>query len=467
MSKKLNTSIAKIKNSSGEFEPMAALVGQSPYELAVEAGFEGTEQDWLEMMIGNGWVGAFQELEKNTTKLKEETVPKTRKINGQTLESDVDLTSEHIKASNSTKDLYGMHDTAFNKINTDDMFVDLAYTRAIGSYLAFVGNVNSDQLDAAFGKNNEETVRGIGMALAMYAKWKNPEINIATEFPNLIKCSKLGDFSGAAVNEAKNNTDILALLNTSTYYVNNYERSMFAKELSYYANIENEFDDLDVLLNDNAALNSVLNSKTAIQYMIDNTTRPSVFPMHAMNQSELVKSKFTVYDTVGEQNIVIPDDVNSIMVVLIGGGGPRSTDNTRSGGVAGAYRVFAVDTSKQKEFSAVVGDFNTATSFGDLIAEPAKGHDLYGETSEHYLCGLSGDGVSNDSAKSGTAGWGGGYGGAQGGTRSPGYNGIYGGQGGYGGGDGISSTTAGGTGTKYYGVNGTSGQGCIVVYHKR
>lgn len=63
----------------------------------------------------------------------------------------------------------------------------------VASYLAFVGGVSGDQLDASFGKNNEGSISGLGLALAMYAKFKDPTIDIATTFPNLIRCNTLDE----------------------------------------------------------------------------------------------------------------------------------------------------------------------------------------------------------------------------------------------------------------------------------
>ena len=42
----------------------------------------------------------------------------------------------------------------------------------IPAYLVFVGETNTDLLDAAFGKNNEDNFKGVGKALAMYAWFK-------------------------------------------------------------------------------------------------------------------------------------------------------------------------------------------------------------------------------------------------------------------------------------------------------
>lgn len=49
---------------------------------------------------------------------------------------------------------------------------------AASSYLAFVGNINEDMVAAAFGKNNEDEIVGVGKALAMYAKYKGETENV-------------------------------------------------------------------------------------------------------------------------------------------------------------------------------------------------------------------------------------------------------------------------------------------------
>lgn len=63
MSKRFNHTIVRIKNSEGKYESLPALRGQDPYELAVEAGFTGTKEEWMQTVIGNGWVEAVSSLE--------------------------------------------------------------------------------------------------------------------------------------------------------------------------------------------------------------------------------------------------------------------------------------------------------------------------------------------------------------------------------------------------------------------
>lgn len=63
MSKRFNYTIVRVKNSQGKYESLPALRGQDPYELAVEAGFTGTKEEWMNSVIGNGWVEAVNSLE--------------------------------------------------------------------------------------------------------------------------------------------------------------------------------------------------------------------------------------------------------------------------------------------------------------------------------------------------------------------------------------------------------------------
>lgn len=82
--------------------------------------------------------------------------------------------------------------TAKSEINeiTQDA---LTLANALPRYLVFIKETAGDELDAAFGKNNEEDTKGVGLALAMYAKFKDPTIDINTTFSNLIQCDTLDE----------------------------------------------------------------------------------------------------------------------------------------------------------------------------------------------------------------------------------------------------------------------------------
>ena len=75
----------------------------------------------------------------------------------------------------------------------DDATVSNAISRVAygaASYLAFIGNTNADQLDAAFGTLNEEQITCLGKALAMYTKFKGDPLSANGV---LSKCNTIDD----------------------------------------------------------------------------------------------------------------------------------------------------------------------------------------------------------------------------------------------------------------------------------
>ena len=82
---------------------------------------------------------------------------------------------------------------------------------SLESYYAFCANVNSDSIDCAFGKNNEDKTRMLGLQMAMYAWFKGDS---KTEYPftELIKCQTLNDLKKAqAFSELASNNNLLRL----------------------------------------------------------------------------------------------------------------------------------------------------------------------------------------------------------------------------------------------------------------
>lgn len=180
---------AMIKNEKGEYEGIPALRGIDSYELARKNGFEGSEEEWLESIIGDGWVGAFQQLESRT-------------VNGKPLTSNINLTSDDIPIS-----------------TNDDMSISEAIAAASAAYVAFVGNVNAEMVEAAFGKYNEENIVGLGRALAMYANYKSGgNVDIKEQYPNLYRMHTIRNIqtNSEALNEIAQHekTDLMEFLNS-------------------------------------------------------------------------------------------------------------------------------------------------------------------------------------------------------------------------------------------------------------
>lgn len=86
-------------------------------------------------------------------------------------------------------------------------------------YLSLVGNVNTDMVSAALGKNNEDRVKGVGLALAMYMKYKDSTVSIEENFPQLMLCNGLSDIldSLTAQHEIANNTTLWDYLLANAY----------------------------------------------------------------------------------------------------------------------------------------------------------------------------------------------------------------------------------------------------------
>ena len=73
MSRKFNHAILRVKNSEGKFDALSALRGQNSYELAVKNGFTGNEDEWMESLIGDGWIGAYQDVDARVAVLESST----------------------------------------------------------------------------------------------------------------------------------------------------------------------------------------------------------------------------------------------------------------------------------------------------------------------------------------------------------------------------------------------------------
>lgn len=85
------------------------------------------------------------------------------------------------------------------------------------SYVMFCADINDNSLDAAFGKNNENRIMGIGKQLAMYAWHKGT--TIYETFDELIVKQTLADIVAdiTTKNICLNNPYIRALIEDSPY----------------------------------------------------------------------------------------------------------------------------------------------------------------------------------------------------------------------------------------------------------
>lgn len=170
--------VARVRNSDGKFEGIPALTGENLYDLAVRHGYIGTEDEFVKDIISDGWVNACLELEQNKVSI-------TRTVNGRPLDKDVVIPSG-----------------------------------AMAAYLSFI---NGGNLDATFGKNAldglDDNDWAIGRALAMYAKYQNPHLSYAVNFPNMLESRTMQSIADNpdALGELETNEDIFELCMDSPY----------------------------------------------------------------------------------------------------------------------------------------------------------------------------------------------------------------------------------------------------------
>lgn len=132
--------------------------------------------------------------------------------------------ADNIKVTDETALLYDHTNTASDPLNVDEVLAELSGTSIFSSYLALVGNINTNMVDAALGKNNEENIRGVGRALALYSRWIEPELDIEDKYPNLLEATSLVHIveNVATLNElaTRQVTPLLSLLNGNAYAAN-------------------------------------------------------------------------------------------------------------------------------------------------------------------------------------------------------------------------------------------------------
>lgn len=107
----------------------------------------------------------------------------------------------------------------------------------LSSYLTFVASQDSDTLDASFGKNNEDMIRGVGTGLAMYGWFKGLDKTVYP-FTNLCRLQTLNDMNMDVYKEIVS-SDLLFWFITASSYATD---KMFSK---IQANSYLHNDDID------------------------------------------------------------------------------------------------------------------------------------------------------------------------------------------------------------------------------
>lgn len=323
------------------------------------------------------------------------------------------------------------------------------------SYLAFVGNVNTDMVDAAFGKNNEDDVTGIGKALVMYAKYKGE----TTEFKALSTCSTLSDIvnNTDALNEIMNSDSITSLINASDY-ANPYIVGAESKFVSF-AKTNQGF--MDTLITRTSYIDEIRNNENTRAAFNRNRIRLLAPGDVSWTVPDDWPTDFIHVQLVGGGSISKSGGYTQFTVsvkpgdVLTGNiGAPGAAANQAAGDVTFAGVTAAAGGNAGQDGSFLVKATSTNYSAPGGFEGGTGGR---GSTSPNTTAGGYGDGTLGECE--GTGGFGNGTqnrAGTNGAGSGSGYNGGASGGGGYGGAGG--GNHAGTTG--WYGAGGS---GAIVI----
>lgn len=359
--------------------------------------------------------------------------------------------------SDATANAFGLSDEATD--SEDDATVNNALIRTDGAgyaqYLTFVANVNQNAVDAALGKGNEDRIRCLGQALALYAWW-NGETG---DFANLQTCQSIADILGntAAMVEALGSTSISTLLSSS-----DYARPAVFESVGY--------------VNAAKSNKSVMDNLIATPSVVD-SIRTTEDLRAAFNRNRIrILNPGTVEWTVPED---WPTDF--VHYQLVGGGGNGTNDVATYTAKCGQYVQGTLNVSPGDVLTAVIGGIGGGSvSLNGITAVAGGGAEQTGsflvKATNSSRSGLvaqggfeGGTGASGGASASATAGGvgdgtlglcdgTGGSGnrhGSNGGGGAPSGGGACGGGGGYGG--------AGGTSTSDSYAAGKGGSGAIVI----
>jgi len=253
------------------------------------------------------------------------------------------------------------------------------------SYLTFCGNANVNMLDAAFGKNNEDRITGIGRQLAMYAWFKgsNKQFHTLTE---LIQCNTFAEIlsNNAPLYEAFGNPYIYDLIQVSPY-----ASALFPL---YTALITSG---TLATLKQSTAMDTITTHTVMVDYIRNNLTLRGIL---ATNLGSIVNGGDTTY--------TVPAGVNYLTLEAVGTGSSN----------AGKHMFKVIKVTPGEQIIAHTGrqdDPIPATKFGSYLEITEVGG--YASTQTGSFLALAGNGAGGNSGV-GTAY--GGYGGGAGGVAN-------------------------------------------------
>lgn len=256
MPKYFKSASVRVKDKYGKYVMIPALRAPSGYELAVEAGFEGTEEEWLELMIGDGWIGAFQTLENEFEDHVAEFNDYKENLNA----TDILVSDETVELLGLTEDNKSI-DTALAKVR------DLP----IGSFIGLLNNVNALNNSAVFMPSFHHELDDVNFRLGdqvyHYLRVLYPDIVITDEQKALLK--QQNDWYDICINCK----DIINLYETFITKISgipfaNYvysDPTIFANSKEHYlakinTALDTSYSEVHQIMEDPIVMNTILNN---------------------------------------------------------------------------------------------------------------------------------------------------------------------------------------------------------------
>lgn len=147
--------------------------------------------------------------------------------------------------------------------------INSALVSTKASYIAFCSNVNTNSLDAAFGKNNEDRMTAIGLQLAMYA-WFKGDSKATYPFASLCQLNSLDEIalSDGAIDEILANSNLYTLVTSNDYAKGKLFIAMVNRKLGF--NIAS-YPTISSFVSSSTAMNALAQNNTVLAFALNNS----------------------------------------------------------------------------------------------------------------------------------------------------------------------------------------------------
>lgn len=271
--------------------------------------------------------------------------------------------------SDETADLYCL--------TGDDATVDNALKKALSlsSYMAFCGNVNSDMLDAAFGKGNEDRMIGLGRQLAMYA-WFKGDSRTIYPFTNLLTCDTLQDIFNnyQSLEEVVESNHLTNLFLNTPYVLDNYMIS-FAIALGGLNPLLYNYTSWDEVCSDGTTFEAVANNEISFEMLAKTIDgREAMYSNYIITESILANSNVALEYMNLNSKTYTQNAVPRTTIVVFEGQGFLLSSNLVGGPIINTYYT----DGTQVEGGPIINKFITKQTiyfplnFTDVIKVTSK-----------------------------------------------------------------------------------------------